>query len=442
MNATWIGREGNIERFEIEFTGPEFDDALIEAYKSNKDQFQIDGFRKGKAPRKIIEQHYGVQVFDEEAVEGLLQKEYPKALIALGIEPIDRPEAEIPSLTHGEGFKVAFSVPTPPEVEVKDYEGVKVKEIEHPVTDGDVDSRLEQTQSRNARLVTTDKEAENGDSVNIDYAGFLGDVQFEGGTDQGHTLLLGSAAFIEGFEEQLIGRKAGDEADVNVTFPEDYHSEELAGKDVVFKVKVNEVKVEDKPEINDEFAQDISEFDTLAELKADIKAKMVETAELRAEMEMKDAILEQIYAANEIDVPEVMVEDQLENMLKEFEREIKDQGFKLEQYFQMTGQSPKDLREQIKGDAYKRVKMRLLVAGIARQQEFKVSDEEVDAELAKMAESYSMEKENMRDVLGEFQIKLLTDDIKNKKAVDYIYENAIVEQAEAEQAEAEQPAGV
>jgi len=432
MKASSIGREGNTAKFEIEFSAEEFDGALVEAYKSSKEQFQIDGFRKGKAPRTIIEKHYGAHVFDEEALDILLQKEYPRALIELEIDPIDKPAAKIPSLTHGEGFTVAFTVDTPPEVEVKDYEGVIVKSIAHPVTDEDVDSQIEQARDRNARLVTVEREIENDDTVTIDYAGFVGEEQFDGGTDTGHSLKIGSQAFIEGFEEQLIGKKTGDEVDVLVTFPAEYHAENLAGKDAVFKVKINEVKAEEQPELDDEFAQDVSEFDTLDELKQDIREKMTEQGALRAEMGMKDAILEKIYEANEVDVPEVMVDDQLEEMLKEFERNVKDQGFKLEQYFQLTSQSPKELREQIRSDAYKRVKMRLLVAGIARQQGFEASDEDVDEELGKMAESYKMEKDNLREVLGDFQVKLLRDDIKNKKAVDYIYEYAVAVEADDE----------
>jgi len=425
MKVNFIEKQGAKAKFEIEYTAEELENALIEAYKAKKGEYNVDGFRKGKAPRKLIMQHYGAHVFDDEAVEGLLNKDYPASLLELGIEPIDRPAADIPEIKHGEGFTVTFEVDTPPEIDIKDYEGVEVKSVSYPVTDEDVEKQLEQAQQRGARLVSTENEAKDGDTVNIDYSGAIDDVKFEGGTDTGYNLKLGSNAFIDGFEEQLIGRKAGDELDVHVTFPEDYHAEALAGKEAVFAVKVNEVRFEEKPEINDEFAQDISEFDTIDELKSDIMAKLIEQSDLRAEMETKDAILEKIYEANEFDVPEVMVDDQLEEMLKDFEREIKQQGFKLEQYFQLTGQAPNELRERIKEDAYKRVRMKLIIQNIARQQDIAASDEEMEEELGKMAEQYNMEKDNLRDVLGEFQIKLLKDDIKNKKAVDYIYANAV-----------------
>ncbi|MDR3363667.1 MAG: trigger factor [Clostridiales Family XIII bacterium] len=427
MKAQVIEKQGAIVKFEIGYTAEEFENALIDAYKETKDQFRVDGFRKGKAPRKLIMQHYGAGIFDDEAVERLLQKDYPNSLIELGIEPIDRPSVDIPELKHGEAFAIAVQVETPPEFDVKDYEGVTVKGVSYPVTDEDVEAQLAQAQERGTRLVSVEREAQDGDTANIDYSGSVDGEKFEGGTDTGHSLKLGSGAFIPGFEEQLIGKRAGDKVDVKVTFPEEYHAEGLAGKEAVFAVTVNEVRADEKPEINDEFAQDISEFDTLEELRADMKRQMEEQGALRAEMETKDAILEKIYDGNEVDVPAVMVDDQLEEMLKDFEREIKQQGYKLEQYFQLTQQSPKDLRERIKLDAYKRVKMKLIVQNIARLQGFGASDDELGEELGKMAEQYSMETDKLREVLGEFQLKLLKDDITNKKAVDYIYANAIAE---------------
>ena len=425
MKATFVEKQGATAKFEIEYTAEEFEEALVGVYRETKDQFRVDGFRKGKAPRKLIMQHYGERVFDDDAVEKLLQKGYPASLMELEIEPIDRPTVDIPELKHGEGFVIKVEVETPPEFDVKDYEGVNVKSVSFPVTEEDVEKQLEQAQERGARLVAVERESQEGDTVNIDYSGSVDDEKFEGGTDTGYNLKLGSNAFIDGFEEQLVGIKAGAEVDVKVKFPDEYHSEALAGKDAVFAVKVNEVRAEEKPELNDEFAQDISDFDTIAELRADIMEKLTEQGILRAEMQTKDAILEKIYEANEVDVPEIMVDDQLEEMLKDFEREIKQQGLKLEQYFQFTGQAPNELRERIKEDAYKRVKMKLIVQNIARLQGFTASDEEVDEELGKMAGEYEMEKDKLREVLGEFQIKLLKEDIKNKKAVDYIYANAI-----------------
>ena len=427
MKANFIEMQDTKAIFEIEYTAEELETALAESYKMNKDQYSVDGFRKGKAPRKLIMQHYGEDVFDNDAIEWLLQKDYPKSLIELEIEPVTQPEADIPKLTHGEGFKVKFEVYTPPVFDVKDYEGVKVKAMSYEVTDEDVEMQLAQGQERGARLVTVEREAKDGDTVNIDYSGTIDGERFEGGTDTGHNLKLGSGSFIEGFEEQLIGKKAGDAPLVNVVFPEDYHAEELSGKAAVFSVVVNEVRETEKPELNDEFAQDVSEFDTIAELRADIKTKLEEQCELQSEMAAKDSILEKIYEANDVDVPGAMVADQLEEMLKDIEREIKQQGYKLEEYFKMTQQAPNEVRKNVEAQAYKHVKMKLIVQNIARQEGFTATDEEVDDELSKMAEQYSMEKDKLREVLGDFQLKLLKDDIKNKKAVDHIYANAIME---------------
>jgi len=435
MEARFIEKQDAKVKFEIGYTAEEFENALIEVYKLTKNQFHVDGFRKGKAPRKLIMQHYGAHIFDADAVEKLLQKDYPASLLDLGIEPIDQPLVNIPELKHGEGFVISIEVETPPEFEVKDYEGVRVKSVDFPATDEDVEKQLEQRRERGARLVSVEREAQDGDTVNIDYSGTIDGEKFEGGADTGYNLKLGANAFIDGFEEQLIGKKAGDDVDVKVVFPEDYHAEQLAGKEAVFAVRVNEVRAEEKPELNDDFAQDISEFDTLEELRADIKEKMAERGALRAEMQMKDAILEKIYEANEVEAPAVMVDDQLEEMLKEFEREIKQQGFKLEQYFQMTGQAPNELREQIREEAYKRVKMKLIVQNIARMQGFTASEEEVEEELKRMSAEYAIEKDKIKDVLGAFQVKLLEEDIKSKKAVDYIYANAIVEDVEDEEEE-------
>ncbi|MDR1797608.1 MAG: trigger factor [Clostridiales Family XIII bacterium] len=435
MEASLIGKEGNKITFTIAFSAEEWENALIEAYKKNKGEFRIDGFRPGKAPRKIIERHYGEHIFDQEALEGLLQAHYPEALQALDIDPIDRPEADVPELPHGDGFTVRFAVEVAPEVEVKGYEGIVITEIEYGVTDADVDKQLEQAQSRGARFVDKGEGGvvADGDLVNIDYAGTLGGVAFEGGTAEGQSLKIGSGAFIPGFEEQLVGKKAGEELDVNVTFPEEYHAEELAGKAAVFHVKVNEVKAEEKPELNDEFAQDISEFDTLDELKADIKKNLEEQAGQRAEAEMKDQVLGKIYEANEVEVPDVMVEDRVDEMVREFGQNMKQQGIALEQFFQISGQQPEALRERMKDDAYRQVKMRLLIAGIARQEGFSASDEEVEGELGKMAEMYGMEPEGLRDMLGDYQVRLLREDIKNRKAVDYVYENAVATPAPAQE---------
>jgi trigger factor len=410
----------------MEFDAESFENAQIEAYKKTKGKYNVDGFRPGKAPRKIIEQHYGESVFMESAVEELMEAEYPRALAELAIEPIAMPTVEFKEVKKGSGFTATVTVAVPPEIEVKDYTGVKIDAVKAEVTDEDVDKELETMQSKGSRFVESEDAAADGDIVTIDYEGYTGDEQFEGGTAQGQSLKLGSKTFIPGFEEQLIGAKKGDTRDVNVTFPEEYHSKDLKGKDAVFKVTVNEVRKEDRPELNDDFAKDTSEFDTLDALKADVREKLQKAAEERAEYEKKNAVLEAVYEANQFDVPPVMVEDAMDDMMNEFSRNLGQQGLDMQQYLQFLGQDAAAFREQTRADAEKRVKMRLIIKTVAKTEGFEASEAEVDNELTQMAAQYGLEKEKLADYLGKSQVSLLKEDIKNRKAVDYMFENAII----------------
>lgn len=427
MKSTFLSKENNVVKFDVTFTAEEFENAQIDAYKANKGRFNIDGFRKGKAPRKIIESHYGEDVFFEDAINNLMVEAYPGALEELNIEPIDRPKAEFDELKKGEGFTVHFSADVAPEIEVKDYKGVKITNIEHPVSEEDVDKELEQLRERNSRMVTVDRPAELDDTVLIDYAGFLGDEQFEGGTAEQQPLKLGSNSFIPGFEDQLVGAKPGDEVDVNVTFPEEYHSENLAGKAVVFHCKVHEVKMDEKPELNDEFAQDVSEFETLAELRESTKKNLEEQAFSRSEYEKKNAVLEKIYMANDVDIPDVMVETQLDEMIDEFAQQLRYQGMDLNKYFEYLNKDPQEFRDSIREDAFKKVKTKLLVKAIGEQEKIDVSEEEFEKEIADMAAQYQMEPEKMKEALGENNFSMIKADIRNRKTVDFLYDNAVVE---------------
>ncbi|MDR1496492.1 MAG: trigger factor [Clostridiales Family XIII bacterium] len=428
MKATYISRENDDVKFDMSFDAQEFDDAQIDVYKRTKGKFTVDGFRPGKVPRKIIEQRYGEGVFMEEAIDDLLNTSYAKALRELDIRPIDQPRIEFSKVSKGEPFTATVTVATPPEFEVKDYEGVKIHEVRYYVTDDDVEESLKEAQRSRSRLVDKDGAAENGDMVNIDYKGSKDGIPFDGGAAEGQSLKLGSGSFIPGFEDQLIGAKAGDEREVRVTFPEEYHADELAGQEAVFAVKINGVKAEELPELDDEFASDISEFDTLDEFKADIRAKLEEQNERRAEAEKKNAALEAVYEANDIEIPEVMVESEKDSMIQEFESRLRQQGMDMEQYMKYTGEDVKDFREKQTGDAEKRVKMRLIISAIAKDQGFEAAEHEVDAELEKMAGMYGMGADNLREVLGVDQLDTLRDDIRNRKAVDYIYESAVVEE--------------
>ncbi|QOX63621.1 trigger factor [Anoxybacterium hadale] len=427
MISTFISKEKNQVKFTMEFTADEFDKAVTDAYQATKGKYVIDGFRKGKAPRKLIEARYGEDVFFEDAINNMFSKGYPEAMDALDLDPVDRPSAEFDKIEKGQGFKVTITVTVKPEFEVKDYKGVKVAKVEHNITEEDVEKELETLQKRNSRLVIVDRPAQDGDTVLIDYAGFVGEEQFEGGTAERQPLSLGSNTFIPGFEEQLVGAVASEEREVKVTFPEEYHSADLAGKDAIFKCKVHEIKEMEKPELNDEFAKDVSEFDTLEELKNDSREKLEKAAVSKAEYETKNAVLEKVYEANEIDIPEIMVEEQIDEMMREFDQQLRYQGLDLEKYFEYLQKDAKEFRDELRADAFKKVKTRLVVEAVAEAEKLEASDEEVETELKAMAEQYKMEVEKLKEMLQADNYALLSKDIKMRKAVDFMFENAIVE---------------
>ncbi len=427
MISTFISKEKNQVKFTMEYTAEEFEKAVNEVYQATKGKYTVDGFRKGKAPRKLIETHYGEDVFFEDAINNMFSKGYPEALDTLALDPVDRPSAEFDQIEKSKGFKVTITVTVKPEVEVKDYKGVKVTKVEHNITEEDIDKELESLQKRNSRLVLVDRPAQDGDTVLIDYAGFVGEEQFEGGTAERHPLSLGSGSFIPEFEEQLVGAVAGEERDVKVTFPEEYHSADLAGKEAVFKCKVHEIKEMEKPELNDEFAKDVSEFDTLEELKKDSREKLEKAAESKAEYETKNAVLEKVFEANEVDIPEIMVEEQIGEMMQEFDQQLKQQGLDLQKYFEYLKKDPKDFREELRTDAYKKVKTRLIVETVANAEKLEATEEDVEAELKAMADQYKMEIEKLKEFMKADNYMYLEKDIKMRKAVDFMFENAIVE---------------
>ncbi len=427
MISTFISKEKNQVKFTMEFTGEEFDKAVIEAYQANKGKFAIDGFRKGKAPRKLIETHYGEDVFFEDAINNMFSSAYPEAIDTLKISPVDRPAAEFDNIEKGKGFTVTISVTVMPEFEVKDYKGVKVTKVEHEITEEDINKELETLQNRNSRLVLVERPAQDGDTVLIDYAGFVGEEQFEGGTAERQPLQLGSGTFIPGFEEQLIGAVAGDERDVKVTFPTEYHSADLAGKEAVFKCKVHEIKEMEKPELNDEFAKDVSEFDTLEELKNDSKEKLEKAAASKAEYDTKNAVLEKVFEANEVDVPDVMIEEQIDEMMQEFNQQLQYQGLDLQKYFEYLQKDAKEFRDELRPDALKKVKTRLIVEAVADVEKLEATDEDMEAELKAMADQYKLEVEKLKEMMKAENFIYLAKDIKMRKAVDFMFENAVVE---------------
>ncbi len=428
MKATFKNKEKNDVKFTIEFTAEDFDKALNDAYLATRHKYVVDGFRKGKAPRGLIERHFGEDVFFEDAINQMFSAGYPSAVDELELKPVDRPDVEFADekLEKGQGFHVEVTVTVKPEFEVKDYKGVKVEKVEHPVTEEDVDSEIGALQKRNARMVLVERAAQDGDTVLIDYAGFTGDEQFEGGTAERQPLKLGSNSFIPGFEEQLVGVSAGEEKEVKVTFPEEYHSEELAGKDAVFKVKVHEIKEEELPELNDDFAKDVSEFDTLDELKKDTREKLEKAAVDRVEFETKNKVLEKVFDANEVEIPQAMIEDQIDQMMQEFEQQLRYSGLDLNTYCQYLQKEIKEIREEFRADAEKKVKTRLVVEAVADAEKMVPSEEEIEKEMQAMADQYKMEVDQVKQIMQGENLEFLKQDIKMRKAIDFMFENAVI----------------
>lgn len=424
MKATFISRENNDVKFTIEFSAEEFENAQIKAYQQNKDRFQIDGFRKGKAPRSIIEKRYGEGVFFEDAIDELFRENYGKALAELELEVIDSPRAEFGKIAKGEGFSATITVACYPIVDVKDYKGVEIDKVVQEVKDEDIDKEIEALQKRNARMVLVERPAKEGDTLLLDYSGFVGDDQFEGGTAEHQELKLGSGMFIPGFEEQLVGATPGEKKDVTVTFPEDYHAEDLAGKEAVFHCLVHEIKEEQLPELDDEFAKDVSEFDTLGELKNSTRERLEKYAKASEERQMQDAALAKVVEANEVEIPSVMIEDEIDRMIQELDQQLRYQGLSVDQYVEFVGKDAKAFRDELRPDAERQVKTRMLLNGIAEAEKIEVSQEELEKELEDMAVQYQTTADKLKEMIGVENINFLQKDMKIKKAIEFIYDNA------------------
>ena len=426
MKATFISREKNDVKFTMEFTAEEFENAQIKVYQKAKDQFQIDGFRKGKAPRSIIEKHYGEGVFFEDAIDELFREHYGKALGELELEVIDSPAAEFSKIAKGEGFTATITVACFPVVEVKDYKGVEIDKIEQEVKDEDVDNEIKALQKRNARVILVERPAQEGDTVLLDYSGFVGDEQFEGGTAERQELKLGSGMFIPGFEEQLVGATPGEKRDVVVTFLEEYHAEDLAGKEAVFHCLVHEIKEEQLPELDDEFAKDVSEYDTLEELKKANRERLEAYAKAGSQSQMKDAALGKVVEANEVEVPRTMVEDEMDRMCQELDQQLRYQGMSLQQYLQFTGKDMAAFRDELRPDAERQVKTRIVLMGIVDAEKIEVSEDEMEEELKLMAAQYNMTADKIKEMIGVENLTFLKKDIQVKKAIDFIFDNAVI----------------
>lgn len=429
MKTNLISKEKNVAKFTMEFTAEEFDQACIDAYKATKDQFSIDGFRKGKAPRGIIEKHYGEGVFFEEAVNQLFQQNYLNAVQELDLDIIDSPAAEFSEIGKGKPMTITITVPVYPVVEVKDYMGVEAEQEKAQVSDESVQAEIDNMLKRNARMVTVERESKNGDTLIFDFKGFVDGKQFEGGTAERHELKLGSGMFIPGFEEQLEGLKAGDSKNVEVKFPENY-TEELAGKDATFECLVHEVKEEEIPKLDDEFVKDVSEFDTVDELKEDIKKRQLENAKNMVLSRAKDAVVSKVYENNPVDVPDVMVQDEITRMIQEIGQQLSYQGLTVENYLQYMGKDMSDLRNELKEDAAKKVGTRIVLMSIIDKEDIKVSEDEMEAELAKIAEVYKKDVDEIKNMIGIENLTYFQKDIQITKVIDMLYDNAKITEVE------------
>ena len=425
MKAELIKKEGNKVTLKITVDNNKFEEAVTKAYNKTKGKYNIPGFRKGKAPKVIIETQYGKGVFYNDAIEMLFPEVYPTALDELNIEPIDRPDLDVEEISKDNGLVMVVNVEVKPEFELGNYKGIEIAKADYNVSEDDVELTLKDMVNKNARLVSVeDRAIENGDTAVIDFEGFESGVAFEGGKGENYSLVIGSNTFIPGFEDQLVGKKAGEEVEVNVTFPAEYHAENLAGEAVVFNVKVNDVKVKELAELNDEFAKDTSEFETLEELKADVRANLEKEAETRAKNEMRNSLVEKVTANTEVEVPSVMVEQQIDNMLMELNYQLQYQGLNLQQLLSMTGRDVAELREERRADAEKLVKSSLVLEAIAKAENIEVSEEEFNAELATMAAMYNMDVEKIKSSLRENDIEDIKGQVKIRKTIDLLVDNA------------------
>lgn len=417
--------EKNMAKLTIEVSAEELEKAINGAYQKNKGKISIPGFRKGKAPKQMIEKMYGKEIFYEDAANALIPDSYAKELESCDLAIVSQPKIDVTQLESGKPFIFTAEVALKPEVSLGKYKAVKIDKIDVAVSEEEVEEAVNKERENNARTITVeDRAVKDGDMTVIDFEGFVDGVAFDGGKGDNYPLTIGSGAFIPGFEEQLLGAEIGKEVEVNVTFPEDYQAEELKGKAAVFKCTVKEIKEKELPELNDEFAGEVSEFETLAEYKEDIKKKLAEKKEADAKRAKEDAVIEAIIEDAKMDIPEPMLATQQRQMAEDFAQRIQQQGLSIEQYFQFTGLTPEKFMEQTKPQAEKRIKSRLVLEAVAAAEKIEVTDEEFDKELEKMASQYQMELEKIKTMVGEYETKQIKEDIAIQKAVEFVVSSA------------------
>ena len=418
--------EKNMAKLTIEVSAEELDKAMEKAYQKQKSRISLPGFRKGKAPRKMIESMYGKGVFMEDAVNSLVPQEYSKAIADCDLEIVSQPEINVTQMEPGKALIFTADVATKPEVTLGDYKGVEVPKTEIAVTDEEVDAEVKKEQDKNSRtVVVEDRAAVNGDITTIDFEGFVDGVAFDGGKGSDYALTLGSGTFIPGFEDQLVGANTGDHVEVKVTFPEEYQAKELAGKEAVFQCDVKKIETKEVPELDDEFAKDVSEFDTLAEYKEDVKKKLTEKKEKEARTAKENAAVDKAIENAQMDIPELMTKTECRQMMDDFSRRMQQQGLSMEQYFQFTGQSMDKMMEDMKPQALKRIQTRLVLEKVAEAENIQPSEEEITEEIQKMADAYKMEADKIREAIGESGLEQMKKDMAVQKAVTVIADAAV-----------------
>ena len=430
--------DGNMAKLTIEVAAEELEKAIENAYQKSKNKISIPGFRKGKAPRKMIEQMYGKGVFLEDAANDLISESYEKALDECTETIVSSPKIDVIQLESGKPFIYTAEVALKPEVTLGKYKGVKIDKVDIDVTEEEIEADIAKERDNAARIIPiTDRAVKDGDMTVIDFEGFVDGVAFEGGKGEDYPLTIGSGAFIPGFEEALIGAEIGVETDVNVTFPEDYQAEELAGKAAVFKCTVKEIKEKELPELDDEFASEVSEYDTFAEYKESVKAKIVDRKTAAAKSAKEEDVVAAVVADAKMDIPEAMVETTQRQMVEEFAQRMQSQGISMEQYMQFTGMTTQMLLEQIKPQAMKRIQSRLVLEAVVAAENITVSEEEFEEEVTRMAASYMMEADKVKELLGEAGKKSVMEDLAINKAVEFVVENAKETKAKAKKTEAD-----
>ena len=417
--------EKNMAKLTIEVSAEELEKAIQEAYQKNKNKISVPGFRKGKVPRPMIEKMYGKEVFYEDAANALIPTAYEKAMDECEEDIVSQPKIDVTQLEAGKPFIFTAEVALKPEVKLGKYKGVKVDKVEVAVTEEEINAEIDKERENNARTIeVTDRAVKDGDMTTLDFEGFVDGVAFDGGKGENYPLTIGSGSFIPGFEEQLVGAKLNEETEVKVTFPEDYQAEELKGKAAVFKCTIKEIKEKELPALDDEFASEVSEFETLAEYKEDVKAKLTATKEKNAKDEKEGAVIDAIIADADMEIPEAMLATQQRQMVDEFAQRIQSQGLSIEQYFQFTGSSYEQMVEQVKPQAEKRIKSRLVLEAVVAAEKIEAAEADYEEEMSKMAEAYQMEVEKVKELMGENGKKQVMEDLAIQKAVEFVVANA------------------